>query len=89
MGGNVQNEFTYDFRSDGTYTMRALYIAPGAKNVFTAKGTYTIKGREVGLEQTFFAINDRPGGEKVTHETFLLEENGDLIDDLGNRLKKQ
>jgi len=89
VGGTVRNESTYDFRSDGSYTMRSQYVAPGAQNVFTAKGTYTINGRKVELEQTSFAINDRPMGDKVTHDTFLLEDNGDLITDGGNRLKKQ
>jgi len=86
--GQVKHESVYDFRSDGTFTMRSSDSAYGARNVFTGKGTYTIKGRNVKLENTFFAINDRPMAG-VTHETFLLEQNGDLITHFGTRLKKQ
>lgn len=87
--GRVEHESMYDFRSDGTFTMRSSDSSEGVRNVFTGKGRYTIKGRNVELEQTFFAINDRPMGDRVTHATLLLEENGDLITSSGTRLKKQ
>jgi hypothetical protein len=88
-GLQAEHQELYDFRSDGSYASECVDSTQGARNAFTAKGTYKIKGRNVELEQTYFAINDQPMGDPIYHETFSLEQNGDLITDDGTRLKKQ
>lgn len=87
--GPVERQELYDFRSDGTYAMQSAASTETTRNDFSARGTYTLKGRNVELAEHYFAINGRPFGDKVTHKTFILEQNGDLITESGKRLKKQ
>ena len=87
--GPVERQELYDFRSDGTYAMQSADSTETTSNVFSARGTYTVKSRNVELAETYFAINGRQFGDKVTHKTIALEQNGDLITESGKRLKKQ
>lgn len=86
--GRVDSELIYDFRSNGTFRTKHSMSLLGVPTSSTSEGTYTIKGSNLEITRTSFTVNGETT-QDVSHYTFSLEQNGDLITQDGVRLKKQ